>query len=140
MALSLTILCSIAYIGSRAIPGADRQTESMLATICALLSMPILVCLWRIVFPRQLEVVIEDSQIRWGRADRINEQKSIRIEQIRRIIHDHDSRRVIADMGGWIKPSIGYPVLLSFRDQLDFVSVLSEKFPGIKVEVNSSGS
>lgn len=138
LALLSCLWGSAAVAGSSLIPSDEQRVKTGFFLVLLLLALPITWCALAIVRPRQWEIVVEGAVIRWGRTARPARQRSLQINQIRRIIHDRDSKRIFADVGGWSLLSIGHMVLLSFRDQLAMLAFLAQEFPHLKIEVRES--
>lgn len=107
-------------------------------TICTailfILVVAVLSLLRSILFPHQLELVVDGNSIRWGRVDRPGAQKRIFISDIRKLVHNQHEDHVFADTGGLILKYVGHTVLVSPQDQNAFVGYMSRTFPDLKIE------
>src|SRR5436309_15141981 len=60
-----------------------------------------------LIFPFEWELVVDGEQIRWGRADRPQDQQRIALSQLARLVHNKSDGQVLGDTGGWQLLHIG---------------------------------
>jgi hypothetical protein len=91
-------------------------------------------CAKCLLFPFEMEVVVDGDEIRWGRADRIDRQERVSIRQLVRIVHDKSGNQVFGDMNSWRSLHIGDGILLGAADQNALVEFLRQNYPRLRIE------
>ena len=102
--------------------------------ICGLLLAAAGWCVRVIIHPFEWEVVVNDGQIFWGRADQPDRQQRVTVSQLVCLIHDKSDGRVVGDTGRWPSLEIGAGILLRSEDRQEFVDYLRQNFPKLKIE------
>ncbi|HTI98227.1 MAG TPA: hypothetical protein VL527_04915 [Dongiaceae bacterium] len=107
-----------------------------LAAIVVLL-VGIFWCVRAILNPFEWEVVVENGQICWGRADQQERQQRVAISKLVRLIWDKKEGEVVGDIGHF-PPSlkIGEGILIRSEDQGALVDYLRQSYPQLKIEIN----
>ena len=101
-ALCVSAFTSLTLVGlwGNALEGDKEQVG-----VCILglfLFVPVTALCWIIVlFPQELELVIENHTIRWGNTDRRDQQTSMPISQVKRWVFDRFDQELFAQTEGW---------------------------------------
>ena len=102
--------------------------------ICGLLLAAVVWCGRAINHPFEWEVVVDDGQICWGRADRPDRQQRVAVSQLVRLIHDKREGQVVGDIGRFPSLEIGRGILMRSEDQSALVDYLRQSYPQLKIE------
>jgi hypothetical protein len=102
--------------------------------VCGILFFPLVWCIRAIVHPFEWEVVVDDDQIRWGRADRPHRQQRVAFSQLVRLIDDRSDCLVRGDLGSGRLLDIGRGVMINPRDQRALIQHLRQRLPDLKIE------
>jgi hypothetical protein len=131
--LTLLLLGIVAFIC--AIFQTDTSIPRVFSTImCGLLLAAAVWCVRAILYPFEWEVVVDENQIRWGRADCPDRQQRVIVSQLVRLIHDKSDYLILGDVGSRQLVEIGRGVLVSSDEQRALVEYLRQSFPQLKIE------
>jgi hypothetical protein len=87
-----------------------------------------------LLFPFEMEVVVDGDEVRWGRADRLERQERVSVRKLVRLVHDKSDNQVLGDVGSWRLLHIGDGILMRAADQSALVDFLRQSFPQLKIE------
>jgi hypothetical protein len=87
-----------------------------------------------IAWPFELEVVVEETEIRWGRADRPAKQQRVQISQIVRLLYDKKDCQILGDVGKRRYLVIGTGILMRTAERDALLDHLRQHCPKLKIE------
>jgi hypothetical protein len=88
-----------------------------------------------LIFPHELELVVEDDAIRWGASSRPERQQRLSMQKLVRVIYDKSDNQVLADVGGIRLIPVADSILMREVDRSALVEYLRECFPALRIEV-----
>lgn len=113
----------------------DGILDKFLCTALAFLFLTMFV--WSmdsVFFPYEQELVVEDDCIRWGDCSKPARQHRLPVRKIKRIIHETQEHKVLADTGGFMLCHLCDRLLMSRNDQAALVEHLRTHFPQLTIE------
>lgn len=131
MALSLLAVVAggvFTYRGDTNIP---RAFPIVFTGLCFVVLVWSVKCL---LFPFDMEVVVDGEEIRWGRADRPDRQERVSVRQLVRLVHDKSENQVLGDVGGRRLLHIGDGILMRATDRKALLDFLRQSFPQLRID------
>ncbi len=102
--------------------------------LSAFVMVPVLfVCQLReLIFPRELELVVNDVEIRWSRMNRSNGQETLSLENVKYLVVGRAERTVSANTGGYIHRMIGQYIFTK-ASFAAFLKFMADRHPEIRI-------
>lgn len=85
-----------------------------------------------VLFPRQLELVVDEDSIRWSQMHRGSDQKTLPLCDIKSLHVNRAEREVFAATGGWFLCPIG-PFHFTKTSFTEFLTYMAEQHPEIPI-------
>ena len=88
-----------------------------------------------VLFPRQLELIVDEDSIRWSQMHRGSEQKTLPLCDIKSLHVDHAGREVFAETGRWFLCPIGEYLFYTDTNFMAFLKFMTDHHPEIPIVI-----
>ena len=88
-----------------------------------------------VLFPRQLELVVDEASIRWSQMHRGSDQKTLSLCDIKSLHVNRTEREVFAETGRWFLCPIGEYLFYTDTNFMAFLKFITDQHPEIPIVI-----